>query len=245
MMKKPLDKGFKKHLGWVEKALVRRYNANLDQPLSKRIKYPRGKRIQEIKEVYFPEEKGKTAKKKSKKKSTKATLGRIQLDKPSDQIRRARHDRPPRELKVRDLLNHQFKTFQLSGELGRFLGDLERNQTAILLEGNPGSGKSTLALMIANLLLKQGMKGKFFSLEMGLTDGLKKTAKRIKLHPDFTITADGSLEEVRTEAARSDFVVIDSWQKLREKSAEFERLRKDFPYTIFIIVFQLRGDGKV
>jgi hypothetical protein len=37
--------------------------------------------------------------------------------------------------------------------------------------------------------------------------------------------------------------VIDSFQKLNVKAEEFERLRQDFPKTIFIIIFQKTSSG--
>lgn len=148
-------------------------------------------------------------------------------------------------MRISDLLDHKFETFELPGELGKFMGKLERNKTSILLEGPAGSGKSTFALQLANLLMNYGLRGKYFSLEMGLTEGLKDTARRINLNPGLVVSADGDLDDIRREAARNDFLVIDSWQMLRVKPKDFEQLRQDYPYCIFIIIFQLTQDGKI
>ena len=40
-------------------------------------------------------------------------------------------------------------------------------------------------------------------------------------------------------------IIIDSWNKLNVHSSQFDKLRKDFPDTIFIVIFQRTTQGTI
>ncbi|HHG86198.1 MAG TPA: hypothetical protein ENJ82_15720, partial [Bacteroidetes bacterium] len=72
------------------------------------------------------------------------------------------------KVNVRDLRGMEFNTFTLDGELGRFLGNIERNMMAVALTGNPGAGKSQFTFFMARVLLDAGLSVMYFSLEEGI-----------------------------------------------------------------------------
>ena len=142
-----------------------------------------------------------------------------------------------------ELLNMTFNTFQLNGELGRFLGELDRNMTAFALTGDSGAGKSYFSFELAKLFTDNGFSSKYFALEEGLGKLTQNKVRYYNLNDNLTITGKGTLREVRQDAKSFDLIIIDSFQKLNAKAEEFERLRQDFPKTIFIIIFQKTTAG--
>lgn len=153
--------------------------------------------------------------------------------------------KPKGDIGAEDLMNMVFNTFTLPGELGRFLGELDRNMTSFALTGDSGAGKSFFSYEIVKLFLDNGFTAKYFSLEEGIGALTQKKIERydigneLRFHPD----ASASLKEVRTAAQEFDLVVVDSFQKLDADPEDFEKLRKDFPHTIFIIIFQKTTAG--
>jgi hypothetical protein len=144
-----------------------------------------------------------------------------------------------------DLQNMTFDTFTLDSELGRFLGELDKNMTSFALTGNSGAGKSYFSFELAKVFIDNGFKAKYFALEEGLGKLTQNKVRFYGLDNNITITGKGSLREVRRDAKQYDLIVIDSFQKLNVKAEEFERLRQDFPKTIFIIIFQKTASGSM
>jgi hypothetical protein len=144
-----------------------------------------------------------------------------------------------------DLLNMKFNTFTLNSELGRFLGELDKNRTAFALTGDSGAGKSYFSFELAKVFIDNGFSAKYFALEEGLGKLTQNKVREYDLGNDITITGNGSLRDVRKDAKQYDLIVIDSFQKLNVKAEEFERLRQDFPKTIFIIIFQKTSSGSM
>jgi len=142
-----------------------------------------------------------------------------------------------------DLLNMKFNTFILNSELGRFLGELDKNKTAFALTGDSGAGKSYFSFELAKVFVDNGFSAKYFALEEGLGKLTQNKVRAYNLGNDITIIGNGSLRDVRRDAKQYDLIVIDSFQKLNVKAEEFERLRQDFPKTIFIIIFQKTSSG--
>lgn len=58
-------------------------------------------------------------------------------------------------------------SFRLQGDLGRFLGDLERFELAITIEGDQGGGKTRFAYQLADAFSDLGDEVAIFSLEIG------------------------------------------------------------------------------
>ena len=144
-----------------------------------------------------------------------------------------------------DLQNMTFDTFTLESELGRFLGELDKNMTSFALTGNSGAGKSYFSFELTKVFIDNGFKAKYFALEEGLGKLTQNKVRFYGLDNNITITGKGSLRDVRRDAKLYDLIVIDSFQKLNVKAEEFERLRQDFPKTIFIIIFQKTSSGSM
>lgn len=144
-----------------------------------------------------------------------------------------------------DLQNMTFDTFTLDSELGRFLGELDKNMTSFALTGNSGAGKSYFSFELTKVFINNGFKAKYFALEEGLGKLTQNKVRFYGLDNNITITGKGSLRDVRRDAKLYDLIVIDSFQKLNVKAEEFERLRQDFPKTIFIIIFQKTASGSM
>lgn len=142
-----------------------------------------------------------------------------------------------------DLLKSSFDTFTLPGELGRFFGKLERQMLAIGLVGDPGAGKSTFSFAIAQLLDQAGFSVIYFSLELGVSEVLRDMLARHPVSNRMRIVDKGTLEQVRQSAQQFDCVIIDSFGKLNCRAEELDRLRNDFPSTVFLFILQKTTQG--
>ncbi len=142
-----------------------------------------------------------------------------------------------------DLLKREIKTFVLPGRIGDFFGELERHMLAIALVGDPGAGKSTMTMAIARAIDQAGYKIIFYSLELGISKPLQDMIRRNPLSNQMRITDKGDIEAVRESAKEYDLVMVDSFGKLGCKAEEWDRLRQDFPDTMFLAIFQKTTSG--
>ena len=142
-------------------------------------------------------------------------------------------------------------TFQLPGALGRLLGKLERYRLAMTIEGDQGSGKTRLAYQIADAFADSDLTTGIFSLEIGSQSDLVKRMKNDYIKPEnrskIQITGEASdgINTIRQFAEKFDVVIIDSWNKLAAPSSDFDTLRKDYPDTIWIVIFQRTTGGTI
>ncbi|GAA4277005.1 antirestriction protein [Aquimarina mytili] len=135
-------------------------------------------------------------------------------------------------------------TFRLKGALGELLGDLEKFELAITVEGDQGGGKTRFTYQLADVFAEIGNKVAIFSLEIGSKSDLitrmkKEYLKSENQHKIFI--ADQLPEGYKTiqDATKSfDVIIIDSWNKTGLPSQDFDKLRKENPDTIFIVIFQ-------
>lgn len=148
-------------------------------------------------------------------------------------------------------LTRAANSFRLSGDLGGLLGDLERFELAITLEGDQGGGKTRFSYQLANAFASIGDKVAIFSLEIGVKSDLVLRMMEEYLQTEnrknifITDQLPHGIETIRQEANHFDVIIIDSWNKLNAKSSEFDKLRKDFPNTIFIVIFQRTTQGTI
>jgi nucleoside-triphosphatase THEP1 len=142
-------------------------------------------------------------------------------------------------------------SFRLAGDLGILLGALERFELAITLEGDQGGGKTRFSYQLANAFADLDMKVAIFSLEIGRKSDLVRRMREEYLQLEnrsnifITDQLPQGFDTIRKAANEFDVIVIDSWNKLHVKSSEFDRLRKEFPDTIFIIIFQRTTQGTI
>lgn len=149
-----------------------------------------------------------------------------------------------REIGAGDLQDMDFDTYIIDSELGRFLGELDWNRTCFALTGDSGAGKTYFSFELANLFISAlEIRVKYFSLEEGIGKLTKEKVEQYNLGNELSITDKGSLEDVRIAAKSYPLVIVDSFNKLNAKAADFENLRTDFPKTLFILIFQKTSSG--
>jgi len=151
-------------------------------------------------------------------------------------------------VKAKDVQNINFADrIQLSGDLGEFLGLLERDKCAITLSGEPGSGKTYLCFDIMSKFVKANLKVCYFSLEEGITHLTQTKLERYNLlnEVNLEINESANIDDVKRFSNKFDVIVIDSWGKLNADIGEFDKLRINYPQTIFISIFQQTSSGQM
>lgn len=142
-------------------------------------------------------------------------------------------------------------TFRLPGDLGTLLGDLERFELAITLEGDQGGGKTRFGYQLANAFAELNHHVAVFSLEIGKGSDLIRRMRDEYIDLDNRSRVDiadqvpDGIHTIRKYSKSYDVVLIDSWNKLDVHSSEFDKLRKDFPNTMFIVIFQRTTQGTI
>lgn len=133
---------------------------------------------------------------------------------------------------------------KLPGDLGKFLGEIERLQYALLLRGDKGAGKTRLTYQLMNLFASQNYSVAAFTLEIMKESDLVRRMMEAYILPEnrkhisVASEAPNGIDTVREAAKYFDVVVIDSFTKLNCPQIELDKLRNDYPNTYFIIVFQ-------
>ena len=135
-------------------------------------------------------------------------------------------------------------TFRLPAAMGKLLGDLEKFELAITIEGDQGGGKTRFTYQLANAFADTGNKVAIFTLEIGGKSDLVNRMREEYLSPQnrkHISRADrlpDSYNTIASAADTFDVIIIDSWNKTGLPSQDFDRLRKEHPNTIFIAIFQ-------
>ncbi len=141
--------------------------------------------------------------------------------------------------------------FYLPGEIGKWLNKLQRYKLMMLVHGESGAGKSELVKQLVNAFIDAGFSGGFFDIEQGgliskdTQESLDRNIPKQNLDKiAFTAEAPNGLQTVKSVANNFDFVVVDSWQKLKAPMTQLDDLRNEYPNTIWIIITQETTDGK-
>jgi len=143
-------------------------------------------------------------------------------------------------------------TFTLSGNIGKFLGTLQKFMLSIVITGETHSSKSQFVMQLVNAFLSNKFTVAFFDLEQGGVNS-KDTQAAVNRHVAKTnrprlvvIGKAGGLNAIRQAAGMYDVVAIDSGGKLGEKNnAWIDVLRNEFKNTIFVIIMQQTTNGNV
>lgn len=146
-------------------------------------------------------------------------------------------------LKASELIKLNFNTFSLSGNIGKFLGCMERYKMAIALTGDPGAGKSNFSVALARGFGLVDLTVAYYSLEMGIGKALKDIVKRYPLPDTVGLFDLPELEDVKQKAAAFDVVIVDSFGKLKCQAIVLDELRHQFPNTIFVFILQKTNLG--
>jgi len=144
--------------------------------------------------------------------------------------------KPDEAISGTDLLMMEFETFTLDGKIGAFLGTLERYMMSISLTGDSGAGKSYFSFQLAGLFVSHGYSVKYYSLEMGLCGQTKELIRKYDC-AGMQMVGSANIKTFRQDAKKYDVLIVDSFGKLNPPKGEFDRLRRDFPDTIFICIF--------
>ena len=147
-------------------------------------------------------------------------------------------------VKVSELLKMRFNTFTLSGNIGKFLGELERYKLAIGLSGDPGTGKSYFSVSLAKTFSSKDLTVAYYSLEMGIGRKLQNAMEHYDVDGMVDVFDNPSLEDVKEKAEMYDVVIVDSFVKLNCYAIELDNLRHEFPKTIFIFILQKNAQGQ-
>lgn len=135
-------------------------------------------------------------------------------------------------------------TFRLNGDIGVLLGDIERFELAITIEGDQGGGKTRFTYQLADAFADIEHTVAIFSLEIGRKSDLITRMKKEYLqtgNQSKIFIADQLPEGYKSieDATKNfDVIIIDSWNKTGLPSQDFDKLRKENPDTIFIVIFQ-------
>lgn len=134
------------------------------------------------------------------------------------------------------------KPFDVPGNIGAFLGQLEQDKLAIALHGAQGCGKTQFVLQALDAFTNAGKRCGCFFLETGINNNLMDKYVERNVSPEnagkIGMAGSGNLEAVKKASKDFDVIAIDSWQSLDEDSGEFNKLREQYPNTIYIIIFQ-------
>lgn len=142
------------------------------------------------------------------------------------------------ELGGQDIQNMKFDTYVLRGELGQFLGELDKNKVAFALTGDSGAGKSYFSFELARLFLDAGMRVKYYALEEGIGKLVQEKLIYYDIGNELIVEEKATLADIRKDAKTFNVIMIDSYSKIATKPEEFENLRESFPKTLFVIIFQ-------
>ena len=95
--------------------------------------------------------------------------------------------------------------------------------------------------------VKANLKVCYFSLEEGITHLTQTKLERYNLMDEVNleINESANIEDVKRFSNKFDVIVIDSWGKLNADIGEFDKLRINYPQTIFIAIFQQTSSGRM
>jgi len=140
------------------------------------------------------------------------------------------------------------KTYKLAGELGKFLGEYDRNRYSIVIRGDKGAGKSRLLYQLINAFASKGLRVAFLSLEMSIFGSItqkykKEYINRKNLNRIHVTDNAPTLEQLQNLCNDYDVLAIDSWTKLLGVSqTDFDALLRKNPQTIVLSIFQSTTD---
>ena len=151
--------------------------------------------------------------------------------------------------------NQQSEFFEVDGEVGKFLQQVEKKSVGsvvVTIDGEQGAGKTTMLYQYMQSFAVKGNKSLFLSLEEEPTSHLatSKAEKYITPQAKEFLDTVGEVEnvaELYSFIEPYDIIFIDSWQKLQRMVGNIrldEDLRKKFDGKAFIVIFQQTTTGR-
>ncbi|MCK6648731.1 MAG: ATP-binding protein [Bacteroidia bacterium] len=151
-------------------------------------------------------------------------------------------------ISAKDVKNISFADrILLDGDIGLFMGALEKDKCAITLTGKQGSGKTFFCFDLISKFIEKAFRVAYFSCEEGITGLTREKLIHYQLDnaENLKIKEQANLQDIERAANNFDVIVIDSWGKLNADISEFDRLRLSFPKTIIVAIFQLTSSGQM
>ncbi|NJW53562.1 ParB N-terminal domain-containing protein [Salinimicrobium oceani] len=146
-------------------------------------------------------------------------------------------------------LDNPSEIFPIAGEIGRFLGQVERkpvHSVVTTLDAEQGAGKTRFLFQVMNEMAAAGLNCLFISLEEHPTSNLFKDKVRQYINSD-NLTRISVLDEVDSwgkispNINRADVIFIDSFQKLPPNLDLDQDIRKAFHGKWFFVIYQQTG----
>lgn len=141
--------------------------------------------------------------------------------------------------------------FTLPGEIGKFLGELQRYKLEIVIAGETHSSKSELGKQIADACISHGLKTCLVDWEGGgleSRDTIASIERNIKPENKSKLYVSSevprTIEAIKELHNHFDVVILDSGTKLNQvTNAWIDDLREEYPETIWVILMQQNTKG--
>lgn len=137
-----------------------------------------------------------------------------------------------------DIVQLSFNKIGFSGKWKKLIGDPSSGFTAMIF-GKPKMGKSYLAVDFSGYLARNHGTVLYVAKEEGIDDTLQAKLKDKNVaHPDLYVS-----DYLPSDLSAYDFVFLDSVNKLNLLPEDLEDLKRKFPSTSFIYIFQTTKQG--
>ncbi|WP_291862201.1 hypothetical protein [Marinilabilia sp.] len=145
---------------------------------------------------------------------------------------------PGQVVSADQLAKMKFSTLSIGGKFGKLLGKPYK-PFYLMIYGSRFNGKSSVAMLLADELVKGGLKVLYVSNEEGVKGSLQEKLLRLKISSPIHFVEEYNPKQFRGY----DAVFLDSTQTVGMKPDEFKIIKKQFPETSFILVFKANRDG--
>ncbi|RCW39102.1 hypothetical protein [Marinilabilia salmonicolor] len=145
---------------------------------------------------------------------------------------------PGQVVSAGQLAKMKFSTLSIGGKFGKLLGKPYK-PFYLMIYGSRFNGKSSVAMLLADELVKGGLKVLYISNEEGVKGSLQEKLLRLKISSPIHFVEEYNPKQFRGY----DAVFLDSTQTVGMKPDEFKIIKKQFPETSFILVFKANRDG--
>ena len=137
-----------------------------------------------------------------------------------------------------DIVDLDFEKLGFTGKWKQLIGDPSSGFTTMIF-GKPKMGKSYLAVDFSGYLARNHGTVLYVAREEGIDDTLQQKLKDKNVaHPDLYVS-----DYLPEDLSQYDFVFFDSVNKLGLKPDDLEDLKRQFPTTSFIYIFQTTKQG--
>ncbi len=145
---------------------------------------------------------------------------------------------PNQVVSANELAKMKFSTLTLRGKFAKLLGK-PYIPFYLMIYGQRFHGKSSVAMLLADLLVKCGLKVLYVSNEEGIKGSLQEKLLRLQINSPIDFVENYDPAQFKGYNA----VFLDSTQTVGMKPEEFKVLKRQFPDTSFILVFKANRDG--